>query len=149
MPGSSRFAVAVHILTMMALNQDEPIKSERAAGSVNTNPVVIRRIMCALSRAQLVVSQTGATGGSRLARKPAEITLLEVYRAVEGEQAFGFQCHAPNNRCLLGKHIPSVLESILQEVDQAVEQVLGRITLDRVMQSVGSSVNTGKQSIKV
>ena len=60
MQTSSRFAVAVHILSLMAGADDEPIKSDQMAGSVNTNPVVIRRILCSLSRAELVTSQSAA-----------------------------------------------------------------------------------------
>ena len=56
MSTSSRFAVAVHILTLMAWSEDEPLKSEQVAESVNTNPVVIRRMLCELSEANLVVS---------------------------------------------------------------------------------------------
>ncbi|HEX8852924.1 MAG TPA: Rrf2 family transcriptional regulator, partial [Pyrinomonadaceae bacterium] len=82
MSANSRFAVAVHALTLLAWAGEEPVKSEYLACSVNTNPVVIRRILCALARAGLVTSQTGASGGSRLARPAAEITLREVYRAV-------------------------------------------------------------------
>ena len=88
MPTSSRFAVAVHVLTLLAWAGDEPLKSDYIAGSVNTNPVVIRRILCALAHAGLVTSQTGAAGGTRLARKAAEITLTEVYRAVEPRAIF-------------------------------------------------------------
>src|SRR5436190_15480678 len=83
MSTSSRFAVAVHILTLMAWSDDEPLKSDQVAESVNTNPVVIRRMLLELSEANLVNSQTGATGGSRLSRKPEEITLQDVYHAVE------------------------------------------------------------------
>jgi DNA-binding IscR family transcriptional regulator len=82
MSSSSRFAVAVHVLTLMAWSDDESLKSEQMAVSVNTNPVVIRRMLCDLAEDKLVVSHTGSTGGSRLARKPAQISLLDVYRAV-------------------------------------------------------------------
>jgi len=59
MSTSTRFAVAVHVLTLMAWADEEPLKSEQVAESVNTNPVVIRRMLCELAEANLVVSQTG------------------------------------------------------------------------------------------
>jgi hypothetical protein len=80
MSTNSRFAVAVPVLTLMAWSGEEPLKSEQVAESVNTNPVVIRRMLCELAEAGLVVSQTGSLGGSRLANDPAETTLLDVYR---------------------------------------------------------------------
>lgn len=146
MSTSSRFAVAVHILTLMASAGDEPLKSERVAGSVNTNPVVIRRIMCALARARLVVSQTGSMGGSRLARSPKEITLLEVYRAVEGGDVFALHPQTPNRRCPIGMNIETVLEGVLEEADEAVERVLARITIEKVLHAVRLSSGTKKQS---
>jgi len=130
---SSRFAVAVHILTLMAWSDDEPVKSEQVAKSVNTNPVVIRRILCELAHASLVVSQTGSAGGSKLARRPDEITLLDVYDAVECGGVFSLHRQQPSRRCPVGVNIETVLGDVLEEVDSAVEQVLTRITVKDVV----------------
>src|SRR6266571_4546006 len=102
---TSRFAVAVHVLTLMAWSDDEPLKSDQIAVSVNTNPVVIRRMLCELSDDKLVVSQTGSTGGSRLARNPEQISLLDVYRAVESADVFSLHPKRPNQRCPVGSSI--------------------------------------------
>lgn len=136
MPTSSRFAVAVHVLTLMAAEPDEPLKSEFVACSVNTNAVVIRRILCALARARLVTSQTGAAGGSRLARPPGHITLLDVYRAVEAREVFGLHRQPPRASCPVGGNIQTVLEDVLEDVEAAVEQVLERITIKKILQNV-------------
>jgi Rrf2 family protein len=136
MPANSRFAIAVHILTMMAWAKDEPLKSEYVACSVNTNPVVIRRILCALAKARLVVSQTGAAGGSRLARKPSQITLLDIYRAVEAGASFSLHRQPPSEECPVGMNIENVLEDILGEVDQAIEGALAKITIEKVLRAV-------------
>lgn len=133
MSTSSRFAVAVHVLTLMAWSDDEPLKSEQVAESVNTNPVVIRRILCELAQARLVVSQTGSAGGSRLARKPEEITLLDVYEAVESRGVFSLPRQPPSRRCPVGLNIETVLGNVLEEVDSAVEYVLTRITIHDVI----------------
>lgn len=137
MPSNSRFAIAVHILTMMAWAKDEPLKSEYVACSVNTNPVVIRRILCALQKARLVVSQTGAGGGSRLARKPGQITLLDIYRAVDAGASFSLHRQPPSDECPVGMNIENVLENILGEVDQAIEGALSKITIEKVLRAVG------------
>ncbi|MGB9182132.1 MAG: Rrf2 family transcriptional regulator [Pyrinomonadaceae bacterium] len=134
MPTSSRFAVAVHVLTLMAWAGDEPLKSEYVAESVNTNPVVIRRILCALARARLVASQTGAAGGSRLARSPARITLLDIYRAVEGGDVFSLHRQPPSRDCAVGMNIEAVLEDVLEEVTVAVDGVLANITVENIVQ---------------
>ena len=136
MAANSRFAIAVHILTMMAWAGDEPVKSEQVACSVNTNPVVIRRILCALAKAGLVVSQTGAAGGTRLARKPGQITLLDIYRAVDAGDLFSLHRQPPNDECPVGMNIETVLEDILSEVGQSIERVLAKITIEKVLQAV-------------
>jgi Rrf2 family protein len=136
MPTSSRFAVAVHVLTLLAWAGEETLKSEMIAGSVNTNPVVIRRILCALARAGLVSSQTGAAGGTRLARPAGEITLREVYRAVEPRVIFAMHRQPPNPHCPVGKGIEDVLADLLGEVDAAVDHVLEGTTIETVRQTL-------------
>ncbi len=129
MPSSSRFAVAVHILTLMAWSEDEPLKSEQVAESVNTNPVVIRRMLCELAEAGLVVSQTGSAGGSRLAHKAEDISLLDVYTAVECRGVFSLHRQPPSRHCPVGVNIETVLGQVLKEVDAAVERVLAKMTI--------------------
>ncbi len=136
MSTSSRFAVAVHTLTLMAWAGDEPLKSEQIAASVKTNPVVIRRLLCSLSRAGLVTSQTGAAGGSRLAREPARITLLDVHRAVEGGGIFALHRHPPSHQCPVGMSIEAVLEGVLEQVNSAVEHVLAKATIENILQKM-------------
>ena len=129
MPSSSRFAVAVHVLALLARAGDAPVKSDSVAASVNTNPVVIRRILCALGRARLITSQSGAAGGSRLARAPERITLRDVYRAVEGGDTFLLHRQRPSRRCVVGANIGAVLGGVLRETNAAVEQALARTTM--------------------
>lgn len=136
MPTSSRFAVAVHVLALLARAGDEPLKSEQVASSVNTNAVVIRRVLCALARAGLVASQTGASGGTRLARPPREITLREVYRAVEPRVIFAPHRQTPNQKCPVGMHIEAILQNVLADVDGAVDAALGQTTIEAVVRAV-------------
>jgi len=134
MSTNSRFAVAVHVLSLMAWSGEEPLKSEQVAESVNTNPVVIRRMLLELAEAGLVVSQTGSLGGSRLANDPAKTTLLDVYRALEYGGVFSLHRQPPSRDCPVGVNIETVLGEVLLEVDSAVEQVLGGITINDVVQ---------------
>lgn len=122
------------MLSLMAWSGEEPLKSEQVAESVNTNPVVIRRILLELADAGLVVSQTGSLGGSRLANDPARTTLLDVYQALEGGGVFSLHRQPPSRDCPVGVNIETVLGDVFLEVDSAVEQVLGKITIDDVVQ---------------
>jgi Rrf2 family protein len=134
MSTNSRFAVAVHVLSLMAWSGEEPLKSEQVAESVNTNPVVIRRMLLELAEAGLVVSQTGSLGGSRLANDPAKTTLLDVYRALEYGGVFSLHKAPPSRDCPVGVNIETVLGEVLSEVDSAVERVLQNITINDVVQ---------------
>ncbi len=125
--------MAVHVLTLMAWADEETLKSEQVAESVQTNPVVIRRMLCELAESKLVVSQTGAMGGSKLARDPDQITLLDVYQAVESPGVFSLHRHPPSRNCPVGINIGTVLNDVLGEVDSAVENVLANITVKDVV----------------
>jgi len=134
---SSRFAIAIHVLSLLANSDEKILNSEYLACSVNTNPVVIRRLLCALSAAKLVSSQTGASGGTKLAKNADEITLLDVYRAVdEDKQIFALHRKHPDARCFIGKNIQIVLENIQNELDKAVSEKLGRMKLSDVVRMI-------------
>jgi Rrf2 family protein len=148
MSTNSRFAVAVHVVSLMAWSGEEPLKSEQVAESVNTNPVVIRRMLLELAEAGLVVSQTGSLGGSRLANDPAKTTLLDVYRALEYGGVFSLHRQPPSRDCPVGVNIETVLGEVLSEVDSAVEQVLGQITIKDVVQRLKPCGAATKETVQ-
>jgi Rrf2 family protein len=147
MAANSRFAVAVHVLTALAYRGargEAWTSSEKLAESVRTNPVVVRRAVTALARAGLVEAQPGRGGGARLARRPAEVPLAAVYRAVAGGSAAADGVLAPNpnppnRRCPVSCAVPRALAPVFAAVDDAVEQALGRTTLADVVAQVGSA----------
>lgn len=136
MAANSQFAMAIHILTMLAKNKDGNIKSEFLARSVNTNAVVIRRLLGQLAHAGLVISQTGAAGGTRLSKQPADIHLAEIYRAVACGEVFALHPKSPNQDCPVGKNIESVLCNLQKEIDRTVGERLSQITLESVMETI-------------
>jgi Rrf2 family protein len=133
---SSRFAIAVHALSLLALRDPEPVTSEYVAGSIKTNPVVVRRLLGRLRRAGLVRIQAGARGGARLARAARQIKLAEVYRAVEEGQILALHPHPPNPQCPVGRCISGVLGNLFGEAESAMLGVLRRRTLEDVMAGV-------------
>lgn len=137
MAANSQFSMAVHILTMLAKSQGENVKSECLAGSVNTNAVVIRRILSQLSHADLVVSQTGASGGTRLAKDAAEIRLAEVYKAVSCGEVFALHPKGANQDCPVGRNIEAVLCNLQKEIDRTVGEKLSQYTLGDVLEMMG------------
>src|SRR6185437_5159554 len=107
---------------------------------VNTNPVVIRRILGLLSRAGLLSSQPGTGGGWQLRHAPEEITLLAIYRAVDEGRLLALHHRSPNPACLVGRNIQHTLEDIFGEAEQALEQVLAGQTVAQVLQTVSQDI---------
>jgi Rrf2 family protein len=134
---NSQFAMAIHVLALMAKSCDERVKSDYLAHSVNTNPVVVRRLLRNLFDANLVVSQTGACGGSCLTRNPKEISLIEIYRAVSCGEVFALHRQKPDQDCPVGKGIETVLCNLQREVDSAIEEKLSKLTLQDVIEKIG------------
>ena len=128
--------MAVHVLAMLAKSGEDKIKSEYVAGSVNTNAVVIRRLLGQLNQANLVISQTGAAGGTRLARCPKEITLAEIYKAVSCGEVFALHGKSPNQDCPIGKNIEAVLCNLQKEIDKSVGEKLSQYTLQSVIEVI-------------
>lgn len=122
---STKFPVAVHTLILLSVSEPGTATSEFIAGSVNTNPVVIRRITGMLGRAGLVEARAGIAG-ARLQKPLADITLFEVYRAVGAVGEGGlFALHeSPNPNCEVGRYIQAAMNPILLAAQQAMEQVL-------------------------
>ena len=131
---NSRFAIAVHTLALMANYEDKPLKSEFIACFVKTNPVVIRRLLPELSKANLIQTSSGASGGSLLKRKPEEILLWDIYQAVEMSASFAVHQPLSEGECSISRNIESVLINIQNRVDKAVWQTLCGVTLAEVLQ---------------
>jgi Rrf2 family protein len=88
MAANTRFSTGVHALVLLALEPSALQTSEIIAGKLATNPVVIRRVFSMLRQAQLVTSHKGPSGGSQLARPPKDITLKDIYQALEPSSVF-------------------------------------------------------------
>lgn len=133
---SSRYTVAIHILTLLAFCGPEPLTSEFIAGSVNTNPVVVRRVLASLREARLVASQGGPGGGWQLLRQPDQINLGQLFQAVEGTTLFPLHASTPNPRCPVGKTIQATLDGIFQNAQDALVGALAQTTLGQLVQDV-------------
>ena len=136
---SCRFAMAVHVLAVLAYKEGDRVTSSLLAGSVNTNPVIIRRLLLALQRAKLVETCKGAGAGSRLSRSPRRIDLAQVYRAVEDPEPFASPPRRPNAACPVGKCIRESLDRVFASAQRALERDLEKTTLADVMDTVNAS----------
>ncbi len=127
---SSKLSVGIHILTIFALKPKEPLTSEFIACSVNTNPVVIRRLLGSLRTAGIVDSRTGVGGGWTLLVDPVGITLLDILRAVEPQdEIFALHRAEPNPECPCGQYIQGVLTEVYDKVQDGMTRQLAGITI--------------------
>lgn len=139
---SSRFSVGIHILTLIEINKDGTSTSEFIAGSVNTNPAVIRKIMGMLKNAGLVNVRPGVPG-AELAKKLSDVTLFDVYHAVNVVQEKElFTVHDnPNPECPVGRNIQKTIEPLLTTAQLAMEKVLKSLTLEDVVKDIETKEN--------
>lgn len=128
---SSRFTVALHIFTAVDVFKDDyKVTSDFLAGSIGTNPVIIRKLLTQLKNAGLITVARG-TGGIELTKELTEISFYDVYQAIEpleGGDLFRFH-EAPNPQCPVGRNIHALLDDKLQTIQEAMESEMKKYTL--------------------
>jgi Rrf2 family protein len=131
---NSRFAVSVHILTVLAARTNL-LTSEAIAQHVGTNPAVVRRLVGALQKAGFVNSKLGPGGGLSLARAADTISLACVYRAVreEGEQLLLPEAARSGSDCDFARKVMGSLEGKCAEAEAALRLELERTTIAEVL----------------
>lgn len=132
---SSRFTIAVHVLVCIeTFKNDYKVTSDFLASSVNVNPVVIRRLLQQLKKAGIINVVRGS-GGTNVEKPVDEITLLDVYNAVECvEEGSLFHFHEnPNQLCPVGKNIHAILDKRLESIQIAMENEMRSVTIQDVM----------------
>ena len=131
---SSRFTIAIHIFSCINTFESEyKITSDFLSSSIQVNPVIIRKLLGQLKEAGLIEVKRGS-GGASLAKEPGEITLLDVFNAVEsldGGMLFHFH-ENPNPDCPVGRSIHPVLDGRLEQIQRAMEKEMQSITLEDI-----------------
>ncbi len=135
--------MAVHILALLARQGGDGVSSKLLAASINTNPVIIRRLLLVLQRAGLVETRKGARCGSRLSRSAASIRLVDIYRAVECTAPLVLPRSKPNAMCPVGRGIQAALGQVLGSAREALERDLARTTLAGLVAAVKSPEKEG------
>jgi Rrf2 family protein len=137
---NTHFTIAVHVLTALALHEGRPVSSSLLAESVHTNASFLRAVLGRLRRAGLLETKRGKGGGSTLASAPEEITLLDIYRATEGEATL--QSHdCSGGDCPVAMKMPGVLARISGRLDHVVAAELGTIHMADIVRQVQSTAS--------
>ncbi|MEV0396974.1 Rrf2 family transcriptional regulator [Polymorphospora rubra] len=142
---STRTAVAVHALTFLARWHDDGLQpSAKIAESLESNPVLVRRILGMLQAKGLVTALEGSGGGWQLARPAERITLRDAYAAVEdGTSILPTHAHPPSRNCVIGRHMQALLEDEFTAAQSAMEERLMQTSIADMLDRVLGRERTG------
>lgn len=128
---NGRFSISVHILTLLAEAKGGVVTSDYLAGSININPVLVRKALIDLRKHNLVGSKEGKNGGAYLNRPASDIRLSEVYEAVRQSPLLGQAKNKPNPACPVGRQIAQHLDNLYDDAERALVQRLEGTTLQK------------------
>lgn len=129
---STRLSDAAHVLALVAMSADEPLTSDAIATSIRTNPAFVRQLMSVMRKAGLVTSVRGHPRPS-LARPASDISLFDIYRAVEGDKPLLHQDTHTNPECGVGVNIQYVLRECYDTVQEQAEEAMRAISLQDIL----------------
>lgn len=134
---NTQFSIAVHLMAGLAYGCDtEGLTSASLAASVNTSPSFVRRTLAKLSRAGLVKTATGKAGACWLGKAATDISLLDIYRAVDAPKAFAIHNYREQKVCAVSCHIKQSLEKVLGQTQAAMEASLAKVNLGEIVVAI-------------
>jgi len=136
---TGQLTLAVHILSVLAHREKEVVTSEELADGFGTNPVVIRRVLSSLKKANLVAGRRGIGGGSTLAKPASTITLLDAYIAINPDK-IGVSIGSHSGRCAqeqpIAPIITKLLNNLCSDAEQQLQTSLKSVTISDFTQSI-------------
>jgi len=135
MSANSLLASGVHALCYLAYRRNDAVSARDVARSLATNPVVARKLLKALEARGLVRIRRGRNGGVALDREPAEISLRDVYEAVEEGRLFALR-ERSSQRCPVAKAMKDALPPVFADAQRATALALGHVRLDSILHHI-------------
>jgi len=133
---NTQFPIAVHIMAALGYRDCKDTTSGVLAMSVNTSSSFLRRVLAKLSKANLIRTSTGKGGCCRLAKKAENISLLDIYEAVDAPKAFSIHNYEEQKPCPVSCHIKAALEKALDKTQKSMEKCLAQISLAEVIADI-------------
>lgn len=141
-PANTQFAVAVHIMAVLGCHaraDSEPVTSALLAQSINTSASFVRRTLSLLAKANLVHTTRGPSGSCSLARPAQEITMLDIYRAVNAPKVFSLHTYPPQEKCSVSCRIKYAMTGLLDQAQESMEESLSKRTLSTLIRELEDS----------
>ena len=126
---SGKFAITLHILTLLSKFPDEYLSSDFLAGSMNLHPVLVRKEIANLKKNNIVESREGKNGGTKLLIPAKDITLDTIFKLTFEKVTLGFSKKDPNPNCPVGKKINQNLQSLYDDINDKISSKLNSISL--------------------
>ena len=114
---NTRFATLLHILTILGKSPQQWLSSEWIAGSIQINPVIVRKELGALQQLGWVSSRKGKEGGYRLVVPMDGINLADIYKVVKKSDLLGKKNLHVNPKCPIGKDFNQELDKLITQTD--------------------------------
>jgi Rrf2 family protein len=131
---NARFQIAIHILTLLDYEQGTLVSSDYIAGSLNTNPALVRKEISNLRNHGLIESKEGKGGGYTLGKPATQITLADVFKTLNVESVLGTSKNKPNPDCPIGRQIDREIGKLYNGIDATVLASLSNVTLAQFTQ---------------
>lgn len=127
----TKFSISVHIMTLLAMFEGEWLTSSHIAGSLNVNPVLVRKELSALKLGGLIESKEGKNGGVRILKNANKIKMADIFNIAKGsDNVLSLLKNTPNPKCVVGKQINEKLKPVMSSIDIAISNELGKMTLE-------------------
>lgn len=127
---SGKFAITIHILTLLSKFPDDYLSSEFIAGSMNLHPVLVRKEIANLKKNNIVESKEGKNGGTKLSKSASNISLDAIYKMTFETVSLGFSKNTPNPKCPVGKKINENLNNLYEDINEKISLQLKGISLE-------------------
>lgn len=128
---SGKFAISLHILTLLSKFPDEYLPSEFIAGSLNVNPVLVRNEIANLKAHKMVESKEGKNGGTKLLKSASSISLDHIFKMTFEKVTLGYAKNDPNPDCPVGKKINKNLDALYKKLNDTISAELSSISLEK------------------
>lgn len=132
---SYKLSDAIHILAYVDIIPDDNISSNDIAESIEANASVVRKLMANLKKAGLLESRVGAAN-PKLAKPANEITLLDVFRAVETNHDLLHVDPRTNMDCPVGANIQQTLNEAYKKIQKAAEDEMSNLTIQDMIDNI-------------
>jgi DNA-binding IscR family transcriptional regulator len=140
----TKFSIAIHILLCVEFFKDKyKVTGNFIARSIKSNPTIIRNVMALLRNAG-IIEITPGPGGARLSRPATQITMNDIYQAVNPvKDRKLFKIHANSEpRCPIGRNIVTLLEPMFSSAQSALEHDLSKGALQDVLNALNAKLNS-------